>query len=427
MTFLLLAVPKNKELLKYQKLFSFSSAENTLNELFVLLDMAAKIFSPFIARLRRRVDEGLLPGIELQNEVSEIPVDVNGFIKQSEDSSEAASGTSNANTVITRKGNEYTLPMACKGEIEDHVDTTASRTSKFAFVGITLAIVCSLLFSVASLMVKLAESIPSLEVAFMRLTFQLVFSIPPMIFFNDKVIHPWKKTRFLVLRAVAGTTTMNLGIYAVKHMPLADARVIMYTSPVYTAILGRIFLKESVTKFDLIATLLSLGGVVLIGRPTFLFGSLGKSSKQVWFPTLLAVIGAFCAACAIVLTRKVSQQVPARVVVFYSALIGSIISLSASLISGGFKYPDCGTHDAVYIIVAGVLGYSAQLTVTKALSLEKASIVSLVRTVGIVFSFLLQLTVLGVAPNWLSIGGAFLVLLCNVTIFIKKVLDQKKK
>ena len=59
--------------------------------------------------------------------------------------------------------------------------------------------------------------------------------------------------------------------------------------------------------------------------------------------------------------------------------------------------------------------------------MEKASVVSLVRTVGIAFSFILQLTVLHVAPNGLSIGGAFLVLLCNVAIFLKKYLDQKKK
>lgn len=248
-----------------------------------------------------------------------------------------------------------------------------------------------------------------------------------MIFYHDKVTHPWKKTRFLVLRGASGATAINLGICALKHISLGNSRVIFYTAPVYTAPLGRIFLKESVSKFDVLATLLSLGGVVSIARPTFLFGSLGKSStsKQIRFPTLF--IGAFCAACAIVLNHKILQELPNTVVVLYSAIVGSIISLSASLISGGFKYSDCGTHDAVYIILAGILGYSAQMIVTKALSLEKASIISLVRTIRIAFSFVVKLTVLDIAPNGLSIGGAFLVLLCNVTIFIKKFLDHKKR
>lgn len=113
-------------------------------------------------------------------------------------------------------------------------------------------------------------------------------------------------------------------------------------------------------------------------------------------------------------------------VVFYVAVVGTIISLIASLISNfGFKFPDCRTHDALYVLGAGALGYGGQLLVTKALTLEKASIISLVRTTGIAFSFVLQLIVLHVVPDGLSIGGAILVLPCNVSIFIKKFLDKK--
>ena len=114
-------------------------------------------------------------------------------------------------------------------------------------------------------------------------------------------------------------------------------------------------------------------------------------------------------------------------VVFYYALVGSVISLLASLISGEFKYPDCGTHDVVYATVSGALGYFAQLLSTKACQLEKASVISLVRRIGIVFSFILQLMFLNVIPNGLSIGGAILILLCNVVIFIKKLLNQKRE
>ena len=303
----------------------------------------------------------------------------------------------------------------------------APRKKKFALLGIILAIIASLILSVNSLMVKLAESVPSIEVTFMRLTSQMVFSLPAMIFFKDKFIHPWKQTRFLLLRGLSGATAMTSMIYAVKHMPLADARVIFYISPVFTAILGRIFLKESVSKFDVLAMILSIGGVVLIGRPTFLFGSLGENygSKQVWVPTLVAVASAFVSATSTVLTRKMSQEVGPRVVVFYFALVGSVIGFVGSLISG-FKYPDCGTYDSIYMLATGVLGYFAQVVRSKALSMDKASVIALVGTIGIGFSFILQLVVLDVVPNSLSIGGAILILLCNVIIFIKKFRDMTK-
>jgi len=395
--------------------------------------MAAKIFSPLIARLRRRVQSERL----LENDESFLVRE--DFLEVQEDGS-----TENVTTELTIEANQFDSDstsarndlaielrdnrIARNGNAEVvNIKIKAPRKKKLAFIGIILGIIAALILSVGSLMVKLAESVPSIEVTFMRLTFQMVFSLPAMIFFKDKFIYPWKQSRFLLLRGISGTTAMNLMNYAVKHMPLADARVIFYTSPVFTAILGRIFLKESVSKFDVLAMILSIGGVVLIGRPTFLFGSLGKNSgsKQVWVPTLLAVGAAIGSAASTVLTRKMSQEVGPRVVVFYFAVLGSIISFVGSLISG-FKYPDCGTYDSIYMLAIGVLGYFALVVRSKALAMEKASVVALVSTIGIAFSFILQLVALDVVPNNMSIGGAILVLLCNVIIFIKKFRDMKK-
>ena len=304
----------------------------------------------------------------------------------------------------------------------------SSSAKLLAFLGIVFAIVSAALISIGDLMIKLAPSIPSLEVVFIRLIFQLVFSLPAMIFLRDKFIHPWKKTGFLVLQGVIGVTAISLSVYSLENMPIGDARVIICTAPAYTALLGRIFLKESVTKFDVIATMLCLGGVVLIAKPTFLFGSLseGSSTKREWFPAVMAVISSICVACTIVLVRKVAQQASARVVVFYFSGVGSVVSLCATLISGGYKYPDCGTHDIYYIIAYGFLGYFAQLLMAKALELEKAAVVSLVRTVEIACSFILQVIFLDVVPTGLSIGGASLVLLSNIVIFVKKYLNHKR-
>ena len=387
--------------------------------------MAGQLFSPLINRFRRS-DMNYDSERLLEND-TEIPL---GNL-----SGEAADLSILHHRDQTSTSDEYLHDARVSNENTAATKVTViapSRSSPkrkiFHFLGVTLAIFSSLFLSVSSLLFKLAQSIPSLEIVSTVLTLQLVFSLPAMIFLKDQFIHPWKKTRFLILRGVTGVTAMSLMVYSVKHMPLADARVIFYTSPVYTTLLGRIFLKESVSKFDLIAMLLGLGGVVLIGRPSFLFGSLGKSStsEKVWLPTILAVLSAVMFAFAIIMVRKTSQEVSTRVVVFYYALVGSVISLLASLISGEFK-SDCGTHDVVYAIVSGTLGYFAQLLSTKACQLEKASVISLVRTIGIVFSFILQLIFLNVIPNGLSIGGAILILLCNVVIFIKKLLNQKRE
>ena len=394
--------------------------------------MAARIFAPITNRLRRKVNdrERLVENdisLLLQKDLFREAHD-NGITTQ--EGKEQTKETCFASTVSSDAGNNYAVEQQDYSGRGDNTATT-KRTKpakkRVTFVGIILSMTSALFFSSSALLIKLAESIPSLQVSFMRLTIQLSFALLAMIFFKDEFIFPWKKTKFLVLRGVTGVTAMTLSIYTIKHMPLADARVIFYTSPVHTAILGRIFLKESISKFDVIAMLLSIGGVVLIARPTFLFGSHREASgsTQVWIPTLVAVVGAIGAAFSTILTRKMCQEVGIRVVIFYFFLVGSIVSFAASMISG-FKYPDCGRYDAIYVIVAAFLGYSGQLLATKALTMEKASVVSLVRTIGLVYSFIFQITILHDVPSGLSIGGAVLVLLCNVCIFLKKISDMKR-
>ena len=374
--------------------------------------MATKLFAPF-TRFRRRVNdqERLVEDWFIQQETSNstsIPAD-NNTSRSFDGSFSVELGENDRRAPV----NEITTIVRVR---------SAWRKFSFSYLGIVLSVSACACFAGSSLFVKLASSVPTSETAFMRLILQAVWSLPFMIFFNDTILHPWKKTKFLLLRSVTGTFAMNLNFYAIKHMDLADSRVLFFTAPVYTAILARIFLKESISKFDLLAMVLSSGGVVLIARPTFIFGSRGldSSSKQVLLPVLMAILGAVFGACSFVLTRKMKGEVETRVIVFYLSVIGSVASACTALATGQFKFPDCGTHHSLYILSCGLLGYLGQILTTKALTLEKAVVVSLTRTMGLVFSFILQLLVLHVAASGLSIGGAVLVLLGNFSIFVKK-------
>lgn len=70
-----------------------------------------------------------------------------------------------------------------------------------------------------------------------------------------------------------GSNAMILLFYAVQQMPLADATVIMFSNPVFTALLAWIFLKEKCTIWDCVFTVFTLAGVIMIARPPFIFGA----------------------------------------------------------------------------------------------------------------------------------------------------------
>ena len=185
--------------------------------------MAAKILSPLRRLWWKSNDECLLENNVIALQEVSLEVANKDFIKK-RDSKQTAEEPSHINTVDTSTANDITSIELHEDQCESTESTeTATKhpvaKTKVAFLGIILCIISSLFISLTALMIKLADSIPTLEVTFIRLTLQLVFSLPPMIFFKDKFIHPWDKSKFLLLRGVTGATGMALSIYAVKHMP----------------------------------------------------------------------------------------------------------------------------------------------------------------------------------------------------------------
>ncbi len=98
------------------------------------------------------------------------------------------------------------------------------------------------------------------------------------------------------LRGVAISITATTMFMAVWIMPLAEAITIAFTQPIWTAILGVVFLKERSRASTWIATLIAFIGVVLVLRPNFQTVGLGA---------ILPLVSAFCFAVAIIANKAV--------------------------------------------------------------------------------------------------------------------------
>lgn len=73
--------------------------------------------------------------------------------------------------------------------------------------------------------------------------------------------------KFQLLRGFAVASATILFFSSIYVMPLAEATAIGFTSPMITAILGALFLKEKTSTTKWIATLVAFTGVLLIMRP----------------------------------------------------------------------------------------------------------------------------------------------------------------
>ena len=90
-----------------------------------------------------------------------------------------------------------------------------------------------------------------------------------------------KGVRFLLMaRGVGGFFGVFGMYYSILYLPLADATVITFLSPVIACAACAYLLKEPFTCMERVAAFLSLMGVVLIARPTAIFSYFQSTATQ---------------------------------------------------------------------------------------------------------------------------------------------------
>ncbi|ODM98051.1 Solute carrier family 35 member G1 [Orchesella cincta] len=87
----------------------------------------------------------------------------------------------------------------------------------------------------------------------------------------------------------------------------------------------------------------------------------------------------------------------------------TVEGLVVSLFISPFEYPSWNVEDWGLACIIGVLFFCGQLTMTLALQIEEAGVVSLVRTCDVLFSFVFQVMFLQQEANIFSYLGALIV------------------
>jgi len=219
-------------------------------------------------------------------------------------------------------------------------------------------------------------------------------------------IHPWgHNKKLLLLRGFAGFMGLSCYFYAITHLPLADATVIQFCNPMLAALIAVFALKESLRMVDVLATLCSMVGVVLVAQPAFLFGA-GAALDPV--AVVIGVIGAIFSAIAYVVIRRLGSTEHYMVVVLYFPLVTGPASLPLLAIEGlvlprGFEW--------LLLLGIGVAAQLGQIEITKGFKLETAGRASSVTYLQIVLAYTWGVLLFGEYPNALGILGALLVVI----------------
>lgn len=237
----------------------------------------------------------------------------------------------------------------------------------------------------------------------------------PIVLYRQDDIFPNGKRIILLLRCFVGTTGLMLSFYAFRHMPLADASVIIFSTPVFVTLFARLFLKEPCGIFNVITVLLTLFGVVLITRPAVIFGNTVPSlvdeqildnNAGLWGP-VAAISSTLFGANAYVLLRAL-KGLHFSVIMTNFGSFALVYTILVSWIMGALCWPHCGS-DRLLIVALAVFSFLGQILLTLSLQLEQAGPVAIARSADIVFAFLFQVLFFKEVPNAYSVIGAVLV------------------
>jgi drug/metabolite transporter (DMT)-like permease len=235
------------------------------------------------------------------------------------------------------------------------------RAVGLAITGFTCWVLCDSLIKWAG-----RSDLPSYEiVAFLGIFTMVFISIYAVSQGELKQLWPRRPGR-LVLRSLLDVGNNLFVVVALRHLSLTLFYVLIFTSPMLVAVLGRVFLKESLDWRKVAAILTGFAGVVLAVYPS------RSSGSSAWIGFMACAVCVVCFSVGIVWSRMIAQTERAQSMTFFSGLISATLGLAAML---DHAAPLTGRLLAV-LLMMGLLGALGSICMFVALKHTTAATVS---------------------------------------------------
>lgn len=201
--------------------------------------------------------------------------------------------------------------------------TTARRYRASVVAGAGLIIASEFVFATMGAGVKAASAETSTGmIVFWRSLVGLVVLLPLLVGRTGVGLWPERSLWPLYgLRALVGVAAMYCFFYALGRLPLADGMLLKLTAPLFMPVIALFWLGERGSNAALIAVPIGMAGVVLVLEPTARFE----------LAALVGLAGGALAGWAKVSVRLLTRTEPATRVVFWFALLASLLSAPLAL------------------------------------------------------------------------------------------------
>lgn len=280
------------------------------------------------------------------------------------------------------------------------------------------------------------EPIMPLQILCVRMGITYVGALMYMYAYRSKIKHvplgAKGVRKWLVLRGLTGFFGVFGMYFSLMYLSISDAVLITFLAPTVTVFLAWILLREPFTRAEVLGTVVSLCGVILIVRPVAIFGAEtefggGKGavestdSKDRIVASLVGLFGVLGMSLVYIIIRHIGDRAHAIMSVSYFSLITGIISFIGIQIIPKMHFERPRSNRQWFLLInLGFCGFLYQLLLTIGIQRERAGRGSLVAYTQLLYAIFWDVTLFGHWPNLLSWLGTILIVGSTVVVAARR-------
>lgn len=279
--------------------------------------------------------------------------------------------------------------------------------------GIIAILISAIGFSFMSVFFRLAGDLPVFQKSLAR---NLVAMFIPLFFlykYKQPLFGKLSSQPLLIARSALGLTGVLFNIYAIDHMILSDADTLMKLNPFWTILLSLFFLREKIFKYQIIAMIVAIAGMLFVVKPEF-------SSAMI--PSLIGLMSGIFAASAYTCVRALSTREAPYTIVFYFSFFSIIVLIPFTI----FTYEPMSWLQMLYLLGAGLSAAVGQIGITLAYSFAPAKDISIFTYASIIFTALFGFVLFGDSPDFYAMLGYVIIIGASYYMFEKARRQPRK-
>ena len=269
--------------------------------------------------------------------------------------------------------------------------------------GIVCILLSAMSFALMNVFVRLAGDIPSMQKAFFRNLVALV--VAGVMVKNQRQSYRCNRTDWVLLiaRAVVGTLSILGNFYAVEHLILADANILVKLAPFFAIVFSLILLKEKVTVWQAVAVVAAFVGSLFIVKPS--------GDNLVLVPALVGLGSGIASGMAYTLVRMMGNRgIPKGHIVLCFSAVSCLSLLPYVLVVRAPMSP----YQWGMLLLAGAAACGGQFGMTAAYSYAPARDISVFDFSQVLFSGILGFFIFQELPDGWSLLGYTMILVTAV-------------